>query len=100
MTAFSAAMLLIRVRTSFFWFGSRPSVGSSRMRAGGLVNEGLGETDALLVAFGERFDRLRADRGEMGEVEHVFDAGALFDDIAEAADLGDERQEFGDGHLG
>src|SRR5208282_2277725 len=32
MTAFCAAMLLMRSRTSFFWFGSSPSVGSSITR--------------------------------------------------------------------
>jgi hypothetical protein len=35
MTAFSAAMFLMRTLTSFFWLGSRPSVGSSRIRTGG-----------------------------------------------------------------
>jgi hypothetical protein len=35
MMAFSGAKRLISSRTSCFWFGSRPSVGSSSTRAGG-----------------------------------------------------------------
>ena len=59
MIVLSRAIALIRLRTSCFWFGSRPSVGSSRIQHRlGIVQDGAGESDATLEALRQGIDRL------------------------------------------
>ena len=42
----------------------------------GIVDEGVGQSDALAVAFRERLDHLAADRFEAAGVDHVADPAA------------------------
>jgi len=63
------------------------------------MKQRLGEADALLVALGERFDALAADRIEVGEGDRAIDLGSAFRGGAEAPGLGDEAEEFLHGHL-
>ena len=64
------------------------------------MEEGLGEADALFETLREGFNGLLADRREVGEADGAVDLGAPSGGGAEAADLGDEAEEFLDGHLG
>ena len=51
-------------RTSCFWLGSSPSVGSSMISTRRIVQDGLRQSDTPLEAFGKRVD---------GLVEHEFE---------------------------
>ena len=64
-----------------------------------VVQEGLCESDALLVALGERLDRLVSDRGEVGEGDGPLDLVRARRAAPETADFRDESEEFADGHF-
>ena len=55
-TVASPDSVRISARISTIWRGSSPTVGSSRMRTCGLVDDGLGDADALAVALRELAD--------------------------------------------
>ena len=92
MIAFSGASAVMSVRTSCFWFGSRPSVGSSRISTVGIVQQRLREADAALEALGQRLDRLLEHALERGALDRERDA-LLAPRRREAADARDEAQE-------
>jgi len=74
MMVWSPARLLMRSRVSLICLGSRPAVGSSRIEHVGIVDDGLGEADALAVALGELAEQLHFDVGDGAAVADVGDA--------------------------
>ena len=65
-----------------------------------IVEQRLGEADALLVALGKGLDRLPAHGPEVGEVHDALDVRLFFGRRPEAPDLGDEVQKLLHRHLG
>ncbi len=64
----------MRSRTWRIWLGSRPMVGSSRMRSSGSWIDGIGQADALPIALGKKADELALDVLQGAEIEHVVEA--------------------------
>ena len=96
--AFSGAMLRIRVRTSCFWFGSSPSVGSSSTSTGGSCSSACARPTRRL----KPFDRVstgcsRTPSSVVRRIALSTRSSQLA--AAEATDLGAEAQEAGDRHF-
>ena len=64
-----------------------------------VVQERLGEADALLEALGEGFNRLPEDGLQVAKPDHPPDAVPLIGRRAVTAHLGDETEEFAHGHF-
>ena len=88
----SRAISSISVRTSCFWFGSRPSVGSSRISTARVVQDRLRQPDAAAEALRQRLDRLFEHRLELQAPEHVVEARPALR-ARQAAQVGDEAEE-------
>ncbi len=81
-TVFVRPMRRISSRTSTIWFGSRPLVGSSRIRISRVVQDRRGQADALAVAL-----RQVADRSGQHLLDRAFD-----DDRLESSPTGRRRR--------
>src|SRR3984893_7479006 len=88
----SRAMSLMSVRTSCFWLGSSPSVGSSRISTGGAW------TIARAKALRERLDGLVEYPAELQVLDDVREA-LLTARTLERPQVGDEREDAAHGHL-
>ena len=66
----------ISARISRIWFGSRPTVGSSRMTTSGPCSDRLRDADPLLVALRQRADQLAPDIGQAAAALRVVDGSA------------------------
>ena len=63
------------------------------------MNEGIGEADALAVAFGERADDFSFDVAEVTEFENIADGLADFS-TGDSFEAGAIAEVFADAHIG
>ncbi len=98
MIALSGRIAVMTVRISYFWLGSSPSVGSSRIRTSGSCSKSLGDADPALEPLRQCFDRLMHDLADPDHLDDAADAPRCF--VArEASDVGDEVEKVGRRHV-
>ena len=89
MTVFSRPASLMMARISTIWLGSRPEVGSSRIRMSGIAEHGVGQADALLVTARQLAEGAVDHVAEPAQLGHGADplAAVLRLDAAHGADV-------------
>jgi hypothetical protein len=85
-------------RVSMICFGSRPAVGSSRIRTSGLWMIAWARPDALAVSFGQLTDQLRGNIGDGASLGNFSNAPGRFG-FGDPFQPGDEVEVFVDLHV-
>ena len=98
MIALFGRIAAIIVRISYFWLGSSPSVGSSRINTSGSCSSACATPTRRLIALRQCLDRLVQDLGDPDHLDDAADAACCLA-AREAADMGDKVEKVGGGHV-